>query len=324
MISIDAVRTAAFSDLPWSRLDAIVRGEMATGRKVKDILTDYATVLDQVRETPGLSEDAEDALLDTLDSLTGNCRADQRYVDPPNSTLPTEEEIAKLPRWARVAFAARCARRVLPLYRHYRSHPEHRIFIQDPEWSVRIAEESAANGRSHTDASIGYEEAASVVYEDENPADEAAHNATNAAAYAAADAGDNNRPARAWFAMNYALAASKPLVAISSLVRRDFDQLAQVGCAKHWDDSTPVPPEVFGPLWPEGPPKGWPVDPDARKHTDIALEVVNGDGLEERVVEDDVVNLFNAMNRYHIARGGQPLSLEDFQPLISALVPAGV
>ena len=29
--------------------------------------------------------------------------------------LPTEDEIARLPRWAIVAFAARCARRVLPL-----------------------------------------------------------------------------------------------------------------------------------------------------------------------------------------------------------------
>jgi hypothetical protein len=33
--------------------------------------------------------------------------------------LPTEAEIRQLPRWARVAFAARCARRVLPLVRHY-------------------------------------------------------------------------------------------------------------------------------------------------------------------------------------------------------------
>jgi hypothetical protein len=32
------------------------------------------------------------------------------------SEIPTEEEIAKLPRWARVAFAARCARRALPLF----------------------------------------------------------------------------------------------------------------------------------------------------------------------------------------------------------------
>src|SRR4051812_42839932 len=31
--------------------------------------------------------------------------------------VPTEQDLAALPLWARVAFAARCARRVLPLYR---------------------------------------------------------------------------------------------------------------------------------------------------------------------------------------------------------------
>src|SRR5262249_40248212 len=25
-----------------------------------------------------------------------------------------------------------------------------------------------------------------------------------------------------------------------------------------WTDDTPVPPKFFGPLWPEGPPPGWP------------------------------------------------------------------
>src|SRR5438552_2221502 len=33
--------------------------------------------------------------------------------------VPTQEEIEKLPRWARVAFAARCARRVLPAFKHF-------------------------------------------------------------------------------------------------------------------------------------------------------------------------------------------------------------
>ena len=30
--------------------------------------------------------------------------------------IPTEKEIKQLPRWAQVAFAARCARRVQPLF----------------------------------------------------------------------------------------------------------------------------------------------------------------------------------------------------------------
>src|SRR4051812_41694811 len=35
-------------------------------------------------------------------------------VDPDRPLVPSEEEIKKLPRWALVAFAVRCARRVFP------------------------------------------------------------------------------------------------------------------------------------------------------------------------------------------------------------------
>jgi hypothetical protein len=35
---------------------------------------------------------------------------------PHKAGIPTKGEIAKLPRWARVAFAARCARRVQPVF----------------------------------------------------------------------------------------------------------------------------------------------------------------------------------------------------------------
>ena len=76
------------SDLPWTRLDEIVRAEMAAGRKVKEIFSDLHTMLDDVRNTPGISEDGDDAILDTLDALTGNCRKDQCYYDPPRTDLP--------------------------------------------------------------------------------------------------------------------------------------------------------------------------------------------------------------------------------------------
>src|SRR4051812_5864909 len=111
MISLEAARAAVLSDQPWSRLDELVRAEMAAGRKVREIFDDLNRIADEVWDTPGLSEDGYDALGDTLDALTGNCHQDCCYYDPPNNTLPTEEEIAKLPRWAQVAYAARCARR---------------------------------------------------------------------------------------------------------------------------------------------------------------------------------------------------------------------
>lgn len=48
-----------------------------------------------------------------------------------------------------------------------------------------------------------------------------------------------------------------------SLIRRDIDQLSKLASLQHWADGTPVPPEVFDSLWPEGPPAGWPAEPPA-------------------------------------------------------------
>jgi hypothetical protein len=39
--------------------------------------------------------------------------------------------------------------------------------------------------------------------------------------------------------------------------RRDFDRLAKLARKHHWTDDTPVPPSVFGPLWPKGRTPDW-------------------------------------------------------------------
>jgi hypothetical protein len=81
---------------------------------------------------------------------------------------------------------------------------------------------------------------------------------------------------------------------------------------------------VFGPLWPEGPPKGWPADPDTPQRTDLPLELLSRARVLERMTEDEAVNLFNAINAYYIARTGDRLTLEDLRPFIAAGVLAGV
>lgn len=323
MIALDTVQNALRSPQPWSALDQLVQAELSAGRLTSQIHDELAATLDEVRSAPDHDEDREEPLLDTLDRLNGFCRAEIAYQNPP--VLPTEDEIAKLPRWARVAFAARCARRVLPLFLIGRPFPHERWYSsQDPQWSLSQAERSAAAGASQVTSQSGYFEAASHIYQDENPADAAAHNSANAAAYAAADAGDNSRPLRAFFAMNYAARAAQGNTRLLADCRRDFDLLARLASTYGWTDDTPVPPEVFGPLWPEGKPAGWPDDPELPKRTDIALEAVVSERATETMIEDEVVNLFLAMNRFHIARTGQSLTVEDFQPYLAALVPAGV
>jgi hypothetical protein len=95
MITLDAVRAAILADLPWTRLDELVRAELAAGRTTKDVFATLMGMADEVWSTPGLSEDGEDAFGDTLDALTGDCHPDCRYKDPPNPARPTENGVAR-------------------------------------------------------------------------------------------------------------------------------------------------------------------------------------------------------------------------------------
>jgi hypothetical protein len=47
-------------------------------------------------------------------------------------------------------------------------------------------------------------------------------------------------------------------------IRTDFQLLVEKAAANHWDSNTPVSPDVFGPLWPLGAPKGWPIETSER------------------------------------------------------------
>jgi hypothetical protein len=344
-------------------LDRIIRTEMAAGRKVKAILAEYSALLESARETPGLTEDAEDALLDVLDGLTGNCHRDWRYLDPP--ALPTEEEITELPRWARVAFAARCARRVLPLCRHFwRNASSEQITVVTQ--AVELAERSAAKANAVLDV-YGVAEAAanasmrhqlSRFDKDFNPraAEDAANaatapdtfagsvplfadaivavsNAADTAANAAKAATDFNATAtnttyaaanaanaveNAGYAANGAATANARERAVQAIAH-DFQIISAVARVEHWTHDTSVPPEFFGPLWPEGAPPGWPTDPDPPQHSTLELDLVAGERVIDRIVENEAVNLFNALNRYHIARGRSPLTLDELLPYLPIL-----
>jgi hypothetical protein len=266
----------------------------------------------------GADDDTEERILGVMDRLTGWCH-ESGHIRTKRTALPTEEEIAKLPRWARVAFAARCARRIFPLLVLY-GDAQREFTVETHGELIEAIEIAAAKAVAPMDLSQTEASLSSIAFWEGDPLESAS------GAVFIAFQGSRRFPHTDWLPgfLNHASKAARQFADLSVDIRRDFDHLTKFSSLHSWTDDTPVARDVFGPLWPEGPPKGWPSDPDAPTHTDIALEVVHRDGLDERVVEDEVVNLFNAMNRYHISRGGQPLSLEDFQPLISALVPAGV
>jgi hypothetical protein len=47
---------------------------------------------------------------------------------------------------------------------------------------------------------------------------------------------------------------------LDAAMRADLETLKRLIRDKGWTDQTPVPPRVFGPLWPQGPPEGWPAE----------------------------------------------------------------
>ena len=359
MITLETVRAAALSDRPWDRLDELVRAEMAAGRKVAEIADEFIKMLDDVWETPGLSEDGNDAFGDTLDALTGNCGMESScYKDPPNNTLPTEEEIANLPRWARVAFAARCARRVLPIYRRLIGKTNSGG-ITAGEAALLAAESSALMASADSTIVALSRTAQTEAMRDPTLAGgQAKYQAIMAASFAA-DAVTSERimecvaksaaAARAALKLRIWMNTVGPSHGVNSIltlanasdevkqevqliqniaggfIRRDFDHLIRLAKWQHWTDHTRVSPELFGPLWPEGPPPGWPTDPDVPQRAELPVAFLALERVIPMVLEDEAVNVFNALNRYYIARTGDRLTLDgDIYTLVSALVGAGV
>lgn len=179
--------------------------------------------------------------------------------------VPTQSEVCTLPRWARVAFAARCARRVLPAVWHIwkdgpAAHP------QAVENAVRAAEDSARVAANREDSTSARDAVFAAT-------DTPLRAATNTAvAYAVAWAADTAASAAGsdWTAAKAAADAARvifetatidtPLTAQLRCVRRDFVRLKRLAREHKWTDDTPVPPDVFGPMWPEGVAPYWAVE----------------------------------------------------------------
>lgn len=171
--------------------------------------------------------------------------------------LPTLDEIARLPRWAIVAFAARCARRALPLFQSGWPGASE-MYVQAIERAVGMAEMSIAERGAKADAAAirhaayAADRAAADAFAaaafTTTPAVGAAR-AAQLAANAAANATDNRDNAED----NPAIAASTGRVAASAGVavaeiRSDFDRLVRAAARDRWNKNTSVPPSFFPPL----------------------------------------------------------------------------
>jgi hypothetical protein len=94
-----------------------------------------------------------------------------------------------------------------------------------------------------------------------NSAGKADRSASAFAAWAARDAASDVAMNVDRSAADAALNAVEVILRVASdprdllFVRRDFDRLCSLVKVNGWTDKTPVPPDVFGPLWPGRVPK---------------------------------------------------------------------
>jgi hypothetical protein len=165
---------------------------------------------------------------------------------PEPARLPTEEELYLLPPRAVVALAARCARRVFPLFGPAERIPDcerHRAALSQ---AIAAAEACAAGSGIAGAAARATYLVSYATRATAHPADAAAHAAARAAyaaAYAAdtADQGADPVPF-AVDACTYAAAYTPDVAAI----RGDYELLSE----KLRGDDPCVPPEFFAPLPP--------------------------------------------------------------------------
>jgi hypothetical protein len=174
------------------------------------------------------------------------------------------QDIGRLPHWARVAFAARCGRSALVLFRRLwpNAKPERPESLQT---AVALAEQSAAAARPEPgldraglDVVVTAGAALMPVYEPDGeepyPADEnACHGASFAAKAAewaakAAQGAPAESEQAALEALSFASDAAHRAGApeLVGQLERDVAGLSRVAARGRWSDATSVPPSVFG------------------------------------------------------------------------------
>lgn len=180
-----------------------------------------------------------------------------------------------LPRWAVVAFAARCAHRALPVFLEAGGAPErHKLAVQQ---AADLAADAARTPVTNSAAARDVSAAASTAGTDANAAaDEASEiagcrPAAFAAAYAAYTTGcaadvelaaagaGGGAVANAKAAANGAASAVRAVCGPGatpdySASAADLSSLTRLAQEQRWNDDSPVDPDMLGPLWPDSEP----------------------------------------------------------------------
>lgn len=242
---------------------------------------------------------------------------------------PTKEELLKLPRWARVAFAARCARRVQPLFvKHWPKAPKEHI--EAVERAITLAESSARAGRAEDLVTTAAASRAAAAYAAATiSATARATAAARATAYAATTATTTAARAAADAAADAATAADTAADAYTAYpaypaMRRDFNRLLTLAREEKWTSDTPVDPDWLGPIGnideADSVPATRTPQPDDVLELTLRVPAAASDEEIKLLVKQFVLSA----SKYHLAHGGSGLKPGTVEVYAVAASPAGV
>jgi hypothetical protein len=91
-------------------------------------------------------------------------------------------------------------------------------------------------------------------------------------------------------------------------------------------DDDAFPPELFGPMWPEGVPEGWPEGgadvPSGDAVIEVSIEVPND--ADDATIEAMVLEMTDRLDDMHRAEGGRGIVIDAVEIPRAAGVPQGV
>lgn len=94
--------------------------------------------------------------------------------------------------------------------------------------------------------------------------------------------------------------------------RYDYELLSKAADCEGWDDSTPVPPEFFGPLWPFDKPDDWPEEAVSEpQDPELSLELDVPDDATDEQIAELVQQAMSRANAVLIGTGGAGLTLDE-------------
>lgn len=186
--------------------------------------------------------------------------------------IPKKEEIAKIPVFAMIAFAARCARRVQPLFgASWVGAPNE--YVQAIDDAISLAEETAKSGKRQgqkgTSTSTEIDTAKQNAKEHciaASVACAAEYTLTSATAFPLNASTSKYVALKASCAVAAADRAAKKFLSTDDTYKvffkavwNDFNKLKNKVEKDKWSGKTTIPADFFGDLWPKGKPNNWPL-----------------------------------------------------------------